>query len=149
MPDPIEPPAPPSRAALAAVLIQAADSEPLLADRPVADITWGLQTISLANGWRLRIWWHPGQQMGPLHGAMAPDGGVWTYGCDRWPDWNAGPDAVALDPLRHLITPEQCERLRQRLLTCSCWPEPDLPPRPAPPTMAELEAMPSVEVMAS
>ena len=63
MPDPIEPPAPPSRAALAAVLIQAADSEPLLADRPVADITWGLQTISLANGWRLRIWWHPGQQL--------------------------------------------------------------------------------------
>ena len=135
MPDHIEPPAPPSRAALAAVLVQAAEGEPLLADRPALD--WGLQRIDLANGWSLRIWWHHGQ-IGPLHGALAPDGGCWTWGCDRWPDWLAGPDAVVLDPLEHLITPEQREQLRQRLLACSCWPEPDPLPEPEPPTMTEL-----------
>jgi len=38
MPDPIEPPTPPSRAALAAVLAQAGEPEcPLLADHPVGD----------------------------------------------------------------------------------------------------------------
>jgi len=135
MPDPIEPPAPPSRAALAAALAQAAEGEPLLADRPALD--WGLQRIDLANGWSLRIWWHHGQ-IGPLHGALAPDGGCWTWGCDRWPDWLAGPDAVVLDPLEHLITPEQREQLRQRLLTCTCWPEPDPLPETELPTMTEL-----------
>ena len=128
-------PAPPSRAALAAVLVQAADGAPLLADRSVSAVDWGLQRIDLASGWSLRIWWSRGLEMGPLHGALAPDGGCWTYGCDRWPDWNAGPAAVVLDPLTHLITPEQRERLRQRLLTCRCWPEPDplpLPPRRSP-----------------
>ena len=124
-------PAPPSRAALAAVLIQAADGEPLLANRPVDPIDWCTQRVDLQNGWSLWVWWDPDAVMAFLGYAVAPNGTIWSYGCDRWPDWNAGPAAVVLDPLTHLISPEQRERLRQRLLTCRCWPEPD--PLPAPP----------------
>ena len=131
MTDPTHPPAPPSRAALAAVLVQAAESAPLLADRPVDPLEWCAQLIDLQNGWRLCVCWDPGAVMAFLGEAWAPDFAHWTYGCDRWPDWNAGPAAVVLDPLTHLITPEQRERLRQRLLTCRCWPEPD--PLPLPP----------------
>ncbi|MEI6032442.1 MAG: hypothetical protein WCQ20_14960 [Synechococcaceae cyanobacterium ELA739] len=123
-------PAPPSRAALAAVLVQAAESEPLLADLPAAEISCGTQRIDLANGWSFWISWRDGT-LGPLLQATAPDGSWWSHGCDRWPDWNAGPDAVVLDPLRHLISADQRQRLEQRLLSCCCWPEPDMPPRPA------------------
>jgi len=147
MPDPNQPPTSPSRAALAAVLVQAAEGEPLLADRPVSN-AGGAQRIDLANGWSLRIWWHHGR-ISHLHGALAPDGGCWTWGCDRWPDWNAGPDAVVLDPLTHLITPEQREQLRQRLLTCNCWPARELPPRPEPPSMAEIDQLYPFDLMAS
>jgi nitrogen fixation protein len=139
-------PAPPSRAALAAVLAQAADAEPLLADHPVGD-AGGSQRIDLANGWRLALWWHPGPELARLWAATAPDGGIWSFGCDRWPDWNAGPEAVVLEPLRHLITPEQRAQLQQRLLTCSCWPAPD--PLPEPPSMAEIDERFPFEVMAS
>ena len=121
---------PPSRTTLAAVLVQAAESEPLLADLPAAEISCGTQRIDLANGWSFWLSWRDGV-MGPLLQATSPDGSCWSYGCDRWPDWSAGPDAVVLDPLRHLISEQQRERLRDRLLTCSCWPEPEMPPRPA------------------
>ena len=87
-------PAPPSRDALAALLNQAAEGEPLLADRPVAEVGWGSQRIDFANGWRLCVWWLPGERLDRLWAASAPDGGCWTYGCDRWPDWQAGPGAV-------------------------------------------------------
>ena len=151
MTDPIQPPAPPSRAALAAVLVQAADGAPLLANRPVPACDWATQRVDLANGWSLWVWWEPDLRMGRLDAARTPDGGSWTYGCDRWPDWNAGPAAVTLDPLQHLITPEQRERLRQRLLTCNCWPEPE--PLPAPPRRSpeEIERLLTfdVEEMAS
>lgn len=133
-----EPYTPPTMTQLAAIVIRAADGEPLVANRPVSEIQWGLQTVDLACGWRLRIWWSPGPTLGPLHGALAPDGGCWTYGASRWPDWLAGPDSVPYDPIRHSLDDEQRERLRIRLLSCSCWPEPIQPPRPEPPTMAEL-----------
>ena len=153
MPDPtpaaeqssVVPPAPPSRAALAAVLTQAAEGEPLLADRPAA-AGW-CQRVDLANGWSLWVWWLAGDQLDRLWAARAPDGGRWSYACDRWPDWNAGPQAVPLEPLDHLISPEVRERLRQRLLTCSCWPEPE--PPPAPPSMAWIDEHYPFEVMAS
>jgi hypothetical protein len=143
-------PAPPSRAALAAVLAQAAEGAPLLADRPVY-LNWlaGKQRIDLANGWKLWVWWGHGGHLDYLESALSPDGAHWSHGCDRWPDWNAGPDAVVLDPLTHLITPEQRERLRQRLLTCSCWPEPDPLPVPSPPTREQMDALWPVEEMAS
>jgi hypothetical protein len=146
MPDHVESPAPPSRAALAAVLAQAAEAEPLLADEPGGNLR--LQFVDLANGWKLGVLWHLGDQP-TLWSSTAPDGAYWTHGCDRWPDWNGGPEAVVLEPLRHLLTPEQRERLRQRLLTCSCWPEPDMPPPPPPPTREQLDALWDVEVMAS
>jgi hypothetical protein len=84
-----------------------------------------------------------------LWAATAPDGARWQFGCDRWPDWDAGSDAVVLNPLTHLITPEQRERLRHRLLTCSCWPEPEPLPVPPPPTREQLNALWDVEEMAS
>jgi len=128
------------------VLAQAAEPDcALLADRPVAP-GW-VQRVDLANGWRLWIWWQTGDQMDRLWAARAPDGGAWTYGCDRWPDWNAGPEAVVLEPLRHLLTDEQRERLRLRLLTCCCWPEPE--PLPEPPSMAEINRLYPVGLLAS
>ena len=153
MPDPTQtckdllqvPPAPPTRPALAAVLAQAAEAEPLLADRPAA-AGW-CQRIDLANRWSLWVWWLADDQLDRLWAAKAPDGGRWSYACDRWPDWNAGPGAVPLEPLDHLITPEQRERLRQRLLTCSYWPEPE--PLPPPPEMAWIDQNFPLEVMAS
>jgi len=121
-------------------LTQAADSEPLVADRPVAEISHGLQRIDLANGWQLVIWWVHGE-LGPLHQASGPQGQTWTYGCDRWPDWSAGREAVVLDPLMHLLEPEQRERLECRLLTCSCWPAPDPLPLPPPITPEQWRAL--------
>ena len=147
MPDPTQPPTPPSRAALAAALAQAADSEPFLADQDVARLGWGVQRVDLASGWVLLVWWKPGAELGPLSAARAPDGGEWTYGCDRWPDWNAGPEAVVLDPLTHLITPEQRARLRERLLNATCWPAPE--PPPPPPSMEEIDRRYPFDLMAS
>ena len=133
--DPEQPP--PTRAELVAVLRQAGGPEPLLADRPVAEIEWGLQRVDMASGWQLWLWWRGGE-MGPLHAARAPGGGRWSYGSDRWPDWLAGPDAVPLDPIAHLLEDDDRDRLRARLLSCSCWPAPDPLPPPEPPSMAGL-----------
>ena len=135
------PPVPLSRAALAAVLARAAEDEPLLADQlPLSD-DWTTQRIDLASGWILWIHWPPGRTMERLFAAQAPDGARWSYGCDRWPDWNAGPDAVVLEPLSHLLTDEQRERLRQRQLAGCCWPEPDPLPQPLPQSDEEVERL--------
>ena len=134
---PAAPPRPTS-AAVAAALIAAADGAPLLADQPVAELWHGTQWITMASGWRFAVWWHPGEIMGPLHEAVSPEGLQWVYGCARWPDWEAGPEAVVLDPIRHLLSDDQRARLRARLLTCSCWPAPIQQPRPEPPTMDQI-----------
>ena len=148
MPDPIDPPTPPSRAALAAVLVQAAEPDcPLLADHMPVENDWVTQRVDLANGWTLWVHWLPGLTMERLFAAQAPGGARWSYGCDRWPDWNAGPEAVVLEPLRHLLSPEQRQRLHQRLLTCCCWPEPE--PLPEPPSMAEINRLYPVDLLAS
>ena len=139
--------APPSRAALAAVLVQAAEGAPLVASDPGG--RWLLQRVDMANGWSLWVSWQSRDEMESIWCASAPDGATWSYGCDRWPDWGAGPDAVALEPLTHLVAPEQRERLRQRLLSCSCWPEPDPLPVPPPPTREQLDALWPIEEMAS
>ena len=144
------PPEPPSRAALAAVLTQAAEPDSaLLADRPVPLDDFATQRIDMANGWSLFIDWEPGSVMATLPLARSPEGAEWSHGCDRWPDWNAGPEAVVLNPLAHLITPEVRGRLRQRLQACCCWPELDPLPVPPPPTREQLDALWSVEEMAS
>jgi hypothetical protein len=56
---------------------------------------------------------------------------------------------VVLEPLRHLLTDEQRERLRQRLLACSCWPEPDPLPEPPRLTAEQIDALWPLEDMAS
>jgi hypothetical protein len=136
-PTPPIPPAPPTHEAVAAVLIAAADGAPLLADQPVSELHWGLQRVDTASGWQLGIWWRQ-QIMGPLHSATAPDGGRWIYGCGRWPDWLAGSEAVVLDPLAHLLTADQRQRLQDRLLSCNCWPAVELPSLPEPPLLSEI-----------
>lgn len=125
----------PTSEAVAAALIAAADGAPLLADQPVSELVHGPQRITMANGWRFAVWWHPCERMGPLHEAVSPEGLRWIYGCARWPDWDAGPAAVVLDPIRHLLSDDQRARLRVRLLTCSCWPAPIQQPLPEPPEL--------------
>jgi hypothetical protein len=88
--------------------------------------------------WRLLLWWdgrwwNPEDRLQRLSSAVGPGGGLWGYGCQRWPDWDAGPTAVVLDPLRHLISEADRERLRLRLLDCRCWPALPQPRLVAPP----------------
>lgn len=97
-----------------------------IVNRSVDSIGWGCQSVRLASGWRLRVWWFFCGAMGPLSGAMAPDGRRWDYGCDRWPDWEAGSKAVILDPFRHLITPEQREMIAERLSVAEVQPPPEI-----------------------
>ena len=115
----------PTSAAVAAALVQASDSEPFLADRPVGDCC-GLQVIDLVSGWQLSLWWTDGK-LGPLHRAIDPAGLEWVYGCARWPDWSAGPDAVVLDPIAHLLTDYQRQQLEARLRAAVCWPPAPMP----------------------
>ena len=111
----------PTSATVAAALARASDSEPFLADRPAAACWWGIQTIDLLTGWQLSFWWIRGQ-LGPLHRAIDPAGLEWIHGCARWPDWSAGPEAVVLDPIQHLLTSEQRQQLEARLSAARCWP---------------------------
>ena len=117
------PPRPTSQA-VAAALARAADSEPFLADLPVACIWWGLQTIDTVSGWQLVVWWVSGE-LGPLHRAIDPAGLEWVHGCARWPDWSPG--SVPLDPIAHLLTGDQRQQLEARLRTARCWPAPPAP----------------------
>ncbi len=116
----------PTSATVAAALARASDSEPFLADRPAAACWWGLQTIDMVSGWQLAFWWVR-DRLGPLHRAIDPAGLEWTHGCARWPDWSAGPEAVVLDPVQHLLTDHQRQQLEARLRAARCWP-----PAPAP-----------------
>jgi hypothetical protein len=111
-------PPPPSGDAVAAALIAVASGAVPVEAWPVrADEPLDRQQVWAGNGWRFAFWW----QLGVLHRlavALAPGGGRWEYGCGRWPDWTAGPDAVVLDPIHHLLTPEQHAQLQARLLEC-------------------------------
>ena len=119
------PPRPTSHA-VAAALVRAAAGEPLLADRRSTCDQLELQRVDLVSGWQLSIWWRDGR-LGPLHQAIDPDGLEWTNGCARWPDWSAGPDAVALDPIEHLLSSDQRQQLEARLRDARCWPAPPVP----------------------
>jgi hypothetical protein len=92
----------------------------------VAAIWWGLQTIDTMSGWQLTVWWVRGD-LGPLHRAVDPAGLEWVHGCARWPDWQAGPESVVLDPIEHLLTSEQRQQLEARLKAARCWPPPPMP----------------------
>ena len=119
-------PARPTSHTVAAALVRAAAGEALLADRSVASAWWGLQRLDTVSGWQLAVWWVRGE-LGPLHQAIDPDGLEWIHGCARWPDWSAGPEAVVLDPIEHLLTSEQRQQLEVRLRTARCWPAPPAP----------------------
>lgn len=130
MPDDLPPR--PTSAAVAAALASIAAGEAFLASVAPDETDHHLQQLDTVSGWRLAIWWRRGE-MGPLHSAISPEGLQWTYGCARWPDWLAGPDAVVLDPIRHLLDDEQRQALRRVLIDPVCWPAPDPLPIVAPP----------------
>ena len=123
-----DPPPPPSREALAAALARAAEGEALLADRPVEECLGSYQRVDTVSRWHLVVRWSWAGELYLLTGAKAPDGGRWRWGCDWWPDWDAGPTGQPLSPLHHLITAEQRAALEARLLGCLCWPAPAPPP---------------------
>ena len=109
----------------------ASGDDPAVVNRSVEDLGWGLQSIRLVSGWRLRVWWLDDGTMGPLSGAKAPDGRTWVLGCDRWPDWLAGSQSEVLDPLQHLVTP--LDRLAiTELLRVAEVVEPPMLPDPPP-----------------
>ena len=126
-------PPPPTRQALAKVLVLAATDAAIIADRPGREIGWGVQWFDVvaprARLWGLSIWWAADGRLGQLAGAVAPGGGRWSPGCDRWPCWAAGADSVVLEPIPHLLSEGQRERLRERLWDCCCWPPPEHPAR--------------------
>ena len=129
-------PPPPTHQAVAAALVRVAAGEAFLASVQPAEDDWITQRLDTVTGWQLAIVWRQGE-LGPLASAIDPVGRHWSYGCGRWPDWNAGPDAVVLDPIRHLLTEEQRLCLRLRLLQAICWPAVEPPARPDVPSLDE------------
>ena len=117
----------PSRQDLIEILNQAADPEvPIGSDINLVDApSWAVQTIRV-NNWRLAILWH-GDKVDHLSTTDDPLGRHWSYGCDRWPSWEAGPDSVPLCPIRHLLTAAQLHALEARLLATPADPEPPMP----------------------
>lgn len=94
--------------------------------------------------WVLLFWW--GWSTGELHPhlqaldeAVSPAGRVWVRGCGRWPSWDAGAEAVVLDPVWHLLGEGERWRLEERLaLEVVRMPMPVLE-IVEPPTMEELD----------
>lgn len=125
----------PTNEAVAAALVAVAQGLPFLANLQPSEADHDLQRLDTVTGWRLAIWWRHGE-MGPLHDATDPAGLQWIYGCARWPDWNAGPAAVVLDPIRHLLTDDQRQTLRVRLMRAVCWPPVEQAPMVTPEPMA-------------
>jgi hypothetical protein len=116
----------PSRQDLMAILRQAADPGVAInvSIRPTITSSWQLQTVRVA-GWSLAILWH-GNKIDHLSTTDDPLGRHWSYGCDRWPNWEAGPDSVPLCPIRHLLTAAERRALESRLLATPADPEPPL-----------------------
>lgn len=125
---------------LTAALIIAATDPTLEAHALPRVIGYGSQRVK-SNGWRFIFWWDDRWWDEPkLDGcffAIGPDNQRWEYGADRWPSWDAGPDAVPLQPLRHLLNGEQYDQLRAQLLVCPCWEE-NVPAMPEPPALADI-----------
>lgn len=117
-----EPKTRPTAAAIHAAIEQLLAGEAFLADRPWAEIWWGLMQLDLFSGWRIAIWIER-DALGVVHAATAPDGRDWIYGCQR-DDWTQGPDATILQPL-DLLSAEQKQDLEARLRRARCWPAPE------------------------
>lgn len=84
------------------------------------------QQLVTVAGWRLQIMWQEGAIL-HLSQAWGPGGVHWSYGCDRWPDWKAGPEAVMLCPIGHLLASLERAALQRRLLAEPCTPPPAPP----------------------
>jgi hypothetical protein len=118
----------PSRQDLIEIFRQVLDPEVLInVDICLVDIDldWAVQTVRVA-GWRLAILWH-GNHIDHLSTTDDPLGRHWSYGCDRWPSWEAGPDSVPLCPIQHLLSGNERKALKNRLLATGADPEPPLP----------------------
>lgn len=117
----------PTREALAAALRQVVDPAQVITVDQTPDETGSYQQqLVTVAGWRLLIMWREGAIL-HLSQAWGPGGFHWSYGCDRWPDWTAGPEAVPLCPIKHLLAPLERAALQARLLAEPCTPSPQLP----------------------
>jgi hypothetical protein len=136
----------PTRADLVAILHQALDPEvPIITDkRPDESGLYQLQNVWL-QGWRLAILWYD-RTIDHLSTADAPQGRHWSYGCDRWPSWAAGPDSVPLCPIRHLLNDAERQALEARLLANPPKPPAD-PSDPVAPSVDEIMDQQFMELM--
>ena len=117
----------PTREALAAVLRQTIDpAQPIAVDQTPDETGSYQQQLVTVPGWQLQIMWREGAIL-HLSQAWGLGGAHWSYGCDRWPDWTAGPDAAMLCPVAHLLAPLERAALQRRLLAEPCTPPPQLP----------------------
>lgn len=115
----------PSHEEVAAVLRAIAQGGPWLADQEPVELrgTSGRQRVDAVGPggvWIFQFWWDwpPGDLHPHLHAldeAVCPAGRVWVRGCGRWPSWDAGPEAVVLDPMWHLLEEEERWQLEERL----------------------------------
>ena len=117
----------PTREALAAALRQVINpAQPIAVDQTPDETGSYQQQLVTVAGWRLQVMWREGAIL-HLSQAWGPGSVHWAYGCDRWPDWTAGSDAVPLCPIRHLLPPLERAALERRLLAEPCTPPPQLP----------------------
>lgn len=114
----------PTREALAEALRQVADpAQPIAVDQTPDEAGSYQQQLVTVPGWRLQIMFCHGT-VSHLSQGWGPGGVHWSYGCDRWPDWAAGPEAVPLCPIGHLLAPPERTALQARLLAEPCTPPP-------------------------
>jgi hypothetical protein len=117
----------PTREALVEALrLIANPAQPIAVDQTPDETGSYQQQQVTVPGWRLLIMWREGTIL-HLSQAWGPGGVHWEYGCDRWPDWAAGPEAAMLCPVGHLLTPLERAALERRLLAEPCTPPPQLP----------------------
>ena len=117
----------PTREALAEALRQVVDpAQPIAVDQTPDETGSYQQQLVTLPGWRLLIMFRHGAIL-HLSQALGPGGTYWEYGCDRWPDWTAGSDAVLLCPIAHFLAPLERAALQRRLLAEPSTPPPQLP----------------------
>ena len=117
----------PTREALAAALRQVINPAKAITVDSTPDETGSYQQqLVTVPGWQLQIMWREGAIL-HLSQAWGLGGAHWSYCCDRWPNWAAGPDSRPLNPIEHLLAPLERAALQRRLLAEPCTPPPQLP----------------------
>ena len=116
----------PTRQALVEALRRVADlGQAITVDQTPDETGSYQQQLVTVPGWQLLIMFRYGA-ISHLSQVWGPGGVHWSYGCDRWPDWAAGPEAVPLCPIGHLLAPLERAALQARLLAEPCTPPPQL-----------------------